>query len=127
MRKRDIDTLQLVNATLVQDATATAIVAFTNIENRDLYRLRYCIKWTDAVGSELFNIQVGITGGTPAPVTYPVLDRDGNPVPIGRLRRRELLVLKFVSPNMSGITPHFVLKNCLFTQCIITPELAPAT
>ncbi len=112
-----------INANLDTNATATIVVANTALLNQDACGLCYMIGWTGAIGSERLQIQVGATGSTPTPLTYPVLDRQGNPVLIGRLRQEQTLCLKFVSPVSSPavIPAHFVLYNPLCPQILVTP------
>lgn len=116
--KREFDDLRVTNATLVQGTSATIVVAPTALEHGDLFRLRYCVKFQDATGAEALFITVGA-------VTYPVLDKLGNPVTIGRLRRRELLCLQFSNITSAApvVVPHFTLLNKLYCQTIITPEI----
>lgn len=119
--KCDIDNLRITNATLVQGTSATIIVAPTALEHGDLFRLRYCVKFQDATGAEVLFITVGAT-------TYPVLDKLGNPVTIGRLRRRELLCLRFSNITSAApvVVPHFTLLSKIYCQTIITPEIEAA-
>ena len=73
-------------------------------------------KWLSALGV------VGETGGIDIDAVYDVMDRDGNPVTVGCLRRREQLTLKYISVG----TPRFVLVSKPHPQCIKTPEVAAA-
>lgn len=116
--KHEFDDLRLINATLVQGTSATLIVAPTALEHGDDFKLRYCVKFQDATGAEV--LLISING-----VIYPVLDKWGNPVTIGRLRRRELLCLHFsnITSATPVIVPHFTLLNKLFCQTIITPDI----
>jgi len=114
--------LQLVNATLVQGTSATLTVVPETFMNTCVYKLRYCVRFQDATGTEPLIISSGAT-------SFPVLDRFGNPVRIGRLRRRELLCLRFSNVTNGApvtVTPHFTLLNELFCQSIITPEVVAA-
>jgi len=124
MRRKRIewDNFKLLNAVLVQGTSATITVVNTSLENEDGYKLRYCLKWTNATGAE--NLFITVNG-----TTYPVLTKFGNPVTIGRLRRRELLCLIFsnLTDTTTGTVPHFTLLNNLFCQAIVTPAIAPAT
>lgn len=114
----DVDILEVQNAALVQGTSATIIVVPTSLENKELYKLRYCIKWSDATGAEVLFISVGGT-------VYPVLDCDGEPVRIGKLRRRMLLCLKFINFTSTApvINPHFRLLTKLCPLCLRTPEV----
>lgn len=120
--KCDFDNLRVINATLVQGTSATIVVAPTALEHGDLFHLRYCVKFTDATGAEV--LFISISG-----VLYPVLDKLGNPVTIGRLRRRELLCLQFSNITSAApvVVPHFTLCNKLYCQTIITPDVEAVT
>lgn len=110
------DRLQLINATVTAGTSVTAIVAFTSVEHRDFYTLcnNILASSSGATGAELFSIQVGATGSTPAPVTYPVLNCLGENVQYGTLRAGMDLCLQFVSPDSTGtgsVPAHFRLKS----------------
>lgn len=113
--------LQIVSATLVQGVTAALTVAPETFINTCVYKLRYCVRFEDAVGTEVLQI---ISGG----VTYNVFDKFGNPLTIGRLRRRELLCLRFSSiVNATTATvAHFTILNELCCPTIRVPEIEAA-
>ncbi len=114
--------LQMINANLDAEATATIVTAFDNLVHNQPYNLCYLVGWTSASGAERLQIQVGATGSSPVPNTYPVLNSQGQPVLIGTLRQERRLCLKFVNPNSSPtvIPAHFVLGNSQCPQIIVT-------
>lgn len=115
---RCVDYLDIQTATLVQGTSATITCVPTALENDDRYLLRYYVKWTDAIGNESLLISVGGT-------VYPVLNKRGNPVTIGKLRRRELLYLTFsnITSATPAVTPHFTCGNEMCPQIIHTPPI----
>ena len=114
----EFDWLRVINATLVQGTSATIVVAPTALEHGDYFKLRYCVKFSDATGAEPLLLSI-------AGVIYPALDKWGNPVTIGMLRRRELLCMRFsnITTTTPTVSPHFTLFNKLFCQSIVTPEI----
>lgn len=100
--------LDITNITVVAGTSVTLTVPTETFLNEACYNIRVCfsLKDSDATGAEVLLIT---SGGT----TYPVLDKIGNSLQVGRLRRRELLEL--VYGNVS--TPHFLAKNCL--PCLV--------
>jgi hypothetical protein len=119
MPHNNVKHLEVTGATLVQGTSATLTVANTTLNNRDRCGLRYNVTFTDAIGTEPLLIT---TNGT----TYPVLSKLGNPVAIGKLRRREPLYLVFsnITSTTPAVSPHFTLCNDIHCQCIVTPPIA---
>jgi hypothetical protein len=121
-RRCDVDYLEVQGVALLQGLSATITAVPTSLENKDKYILRYCVKWTGAIGTESLLISVGGK-------LYPVLTKLGNAVAIGRLRRRELLYLVFsnVSTVTPVVAPHFTLCNELHPICVRTPDITATT
>ncbi len=105
--------LQVINANLDSGATATIVVATTTFQNQGNATLRHTIFWGGATGAEKLQIQVGATGTTPTPITYPVLNKLGEPVTLGTLCQGMTMCFKFVNPTTTPrvIPAHFVMGN----------------
>lgn len=105
------DHLEPESATLVQDVSATVVMAPQTYENRCDYLYCYQVCFTGATGAEVLLISNGTT-------VYPVWDRNGEPVKIGRLCECETYELRFCS-----VAPaHFTVENCLKCLRLKTPE-----
>lgn len=107
--------LQVINANLDSNATATIVVAATTFQNQGTATLIHTIFWGGATGAEKLQIQVGATGSTPTPTTYPVIDRYGEPVTLGSICQGMKMCFKFVNPTTTPkvLPAHFVLGNRL--------------
>ncbi len=121
--------LEIINANLDTGATATIVTVLTLLDHQGVYNICYTIGWSGARGTERLLVQVGPTGQSPVPITYPVLNKQGQPVTIGTLRQARRLCLKFVNPNTSPqvIPAHFVLGNTQCPQIIVTPSVVTAS
>ncbi len=106
-------TLQVINANLDSNATATIVVAATTFTNQAIATFVHQIFWGGATGAERLQIQVGATGTTPTPMTYPVLNRLGEPVTLGSLCQGMRMCFKFVNPTTTPkvLPAHFVMGN----------------
>lgn len=118
------ESLTLLDARLDTSATATVIISAKTLAAYNVYKIRYLVKWSGARGNEILQIQNGATNSTPVPETYPVYTPEGVGATIGRIRRRELLLLKFVPATTAPVaTPaHFVVLNQLYPQAIVIPN-----
>ncbi len=105
--------LQVINANLDSGATATIVVATTTFQNQGNATLRHTIFWGGATGAEKLQIQIGATGTTPTPITYPVLNKLSEPVTLGTLCQGMTMCFKFVNPTTTPrvIPAHFVMGN----------------
>ncbi len=110
--------LQIINANLDSGATATIVVASTTFTNQGIATLIHSIFWGGATGAEKLQIQVGATGTTPTPLTYPVLNRLGEPVTLGTLCQGMRMCFKFVNPTTTPrvIPAHFVMGGSATRQ-----------
>ncbi len=71
-----------------------------SLNHQDVYKFRFNFKWDEASGDE----PIKLNG-------YYVITKQSEVLKLKQLRRRELLILRFVKPNIYPeiLPPHFVL------------------
>ncbi len=91
--------LRIAGASLtsgVVDLTTTE----ENLNHQDVYKFRWNLKWSEASGDEPIRIN-----------KHFVVTKQSETLKLGTIRRRELLILRFVKPSAYPeiLPPHFVV------------------